>query len=112
MDKEKESKAACDRIDRCHADDLINQAFFESLGESEAQDHHPEPPDDPKDRVIRLTFNFDIAQVTLEEAQDLAAELENAGCEIKAAWEDGRLPKGCDVFSLVPDSCEVFIEKK
>lgn len=77
----------------------------------EVEDHHPDPPDEPKDRVIRLTFNIDIAQATLEETQDLAADFENAGDEIILAWKEGRLPKDCAVFGLVPDSCETFIEK-
>jgi len=82
---------------------------LEALGEVE--DHHPDPPDEPKDRTIKLVFNIGLNQVTLEEAQDLAADLQNAGDEIMLAWKEGRLPEGCDVFGIFPASCEVFIEE-
>jgi len=82
---------------------------LEALGEVE--DHHPDPPDEPKDRTIRLVFNFGIDQATLEETQGLAADLENAGEEIVRAWKEGRAPEGCEVFGLTPVSCETFIEE-
>ena len=80
-------------------------------GLEELEDHHPMPPDEPKDRVARLIINIDLAQINLEEAQGLAADLENAGEEIVLAWKEGRLPKGCDVFGIVPDSCDIFVEE-
>ena len=91
------------------ADNVPSVRSLEELGETE--DHHPDPPDEkPKDRVIRLTFNFDVTQATFLEAQSLAADLQNAGDDIATAWIEGRLPEGCEVFGISPASCETFIE--